>query len=445
MVSPARRCAYSVVRRTFERGAYTDRALEAESRRYGLDGRDAALATRLAYGTVQRRATLDHLISRLAGRSVEALDAATRAALRLGAFELCFLDRSAPHAAVGEAVELAKAGGRGGHRLVNAVLRRVAREGRSQIEALPDDRPEAAALKHSHPEWVARLWWDALGRKHAVALMAAGNQPAETAVRANALLATADQVRARLEAEQVRARPAPGLPEGLVLDGRLDLRASRLFAQGLVMAQSRASMLVSRALGPRPGERVLDLCAAPGAKTTHLAALMSNRGEVVAVELRPARARALAANCRRMGATCVTVRTGDAREDHGSDFDRVLVDAPCSGLGTLRSRPDLRWRARPDALPQLARLQSEVLAAAVRALRPGGVLVYSTCTISPAENELAVDALLAAHPELAADGLQSDYPLWKHPTVAEHLLLLPHRDGTDGFFIARLRKAAAPR
>jgi 16S rRNA (cytosine967-C5)-methyltransferase len=429
------------VRRTFERGAYTDRALEAEARRHGLDSRDAALATRLAYGTVQRRATLDHLIERFAGRPADSLDAATRAALRLGMFELCFLDRAAPHAAVGEAVELSKAGGRGGHRLVNAVLRRTAREGRSELQALPDDRPEGAAIRHSHPEWVARLWWEALGPADAVALMAAGNEPAETALRANLLLATAEEVRARLEAQHVRARPAPRLPEGLVLDGRFDLRGSALFGEGLVMAQSRASMLVSRVLDPQPGERVLDLCAAPGAKATHLAALMGNRGEVVAVELRPARARALAANCRRMAATCVSVRTADAREDHGRDFDRVLVDAPCSGLGTLRSRPDLRWRARPDALPALERLQAQILVAAARALRPGGVLVYSTCTVSPAENERQVAALLASHPELVAEDLHSDYPLWKHPAVADHLLLLPHRDGTDGFFIARLRKA----
>jgi 16S rRNA (cytosine967-C5)-methyltransferase len=332
------------------------------------------------------------------------------AALRLGLFQLHFLDGVPAHAAVDQSVELVGGPARG---LVNAVLRRAARQG---LE-LPDRTAEDAAIAHSHPEWVARMWWDDLGADEARKLMAADNQPAELAVRVDRPVA-------------LSGHGDPHIPEALVLNPPVDVQATPEFAAGKITPQSRASMLVSRVLAPQPGERVLDLCAAPGAKTTHLAALMGNRGTVVAVERNPKRADELRANAERVGASAIEVRVGDARDDHGSDYDRVLVDPPCSGLGTLRGRPDLRWRAKP-----VEELQSEILSAAARALRPGGTIVYSTCTISPRENE---DVVARASGLEAAD-LQADYPLWKHPSVPHHLLLLPHRDRTDGFFIARLR------
>jgi 16S rRNA (cytosine967-C5)-methyltransferase len=431
-----------VVRRVFEDGAWADRALHAEARRLHLDPRERALATRLAYGTVQRRATLDALIAHLSGRPVERLDPPVLAALRLGAFQLAFLDRIPAHAAVGESVELAKSVSPGGAKLVNAVLRRAAREARSWVAALPEDTPAAAALKHSHPEWIAELWWETYDPDTARALMAANNEPAEPSIRANTLRTTRDELRAALP---VPAHPAPGLPEGLVLDGPFDAFGSDLWLQGRLMPQSRAAMAVSRIVAPRPGERVLDLCAAPGGKTTHLAALMGNAGEVVAVERHPGRADALRRTAARMGAEIVSVRTADATEpQEAASYDRVLVDPPCSDLGTLASRPDARWRKRPDHPAELARLQGAILRAGADALRPGGTLVYSTCTISPTENEELVAAFLADRPEFAAEDLQaelraSDGPVWDHPRVPRFLQTLPHRDGTDGFFIARLR------
>ncbi len=432
--TPARRVAHAVLGRTFGDGAYTDRAFTAEAGRAGLEGRERAFAMRLAYGAVQRRDTLDHVVGRLAGRPPQELDPPVLDALRLGVFQLCFLDGVAAHAAVSQSVELIGGPARG---LVNAVLRRAAREAPALVAALPDTTPEEAALRHSHPAWVARLWWEAFGADAARSLMAADNEPAETAVRVNALVATPSEVAAELG-----ARPAEGVPEGLVLGAPIDLAASPAFAAGRVMPQSRASMLVARTLGPRPGERVLDLCAAPGAKATHLAALMEGGGEVVAVERDPGRARQLRETCARMHARSVRVVEGDARDPHGQDFDRVLVDPPCSGLGTLRGRPDLRWRATPEAAEELAALQHQILLAAARAVRPGGTIVYSTCTLNPAENEDVVADALAARGDLVAEDLQSDASLWKHPTVANHLLLMPDRDGTDGFFIARLRRKA---
>jgi 16S rRNA (cytosine967-C5)-methyltransferase len=375
---------------------------------------------RLAYGAVQRRDTLDHVIAELSDRPPEKLDEPVLDALRLGIFQLCFLDGVADHAAVSQSVDLVDGPGRG---LVNAVLRRAAREAPALVAGLPDSTPEEAALKHSHPAWIARLWWDAFGPDGARSLMAADNEPAETAVRVNTLVTQPQQVAQELGTNERGQSPFVQLPEALVLDGPYDVAGSAAFREGRLTPQSRASMLVARTLAPEPGERVLDLCAAPGAKATHLAALMENEGEVVAVEKDPNRASELRDTAARLHAGIVRVVEGDARDDHGEGFDRVLVDPPCSGLGTLRGRPDLRWRTSPERATELAALQKEILAAAERAVRPGGEVVYSTCTLNPAENEDVVS-------------------LWKHDPVAPHLLLRPDRDGTDGFFIARLRRAA---
>ncbi len=438
-MSPARACAYAVVRRVFEDGAYADRALHGEARRYALDPRDRALATRLAYGAVQRRATLDHVIEALAGRPVARLEPAVLAALRLGVLQLAFFDRVPAHAAVGESVELAKAHSRGGAGLVNAVLRRAAREAPAMVAALPDRTPAEAALRHSYPLWIAELWFENLGPDAARALMAAGNEPAETAVRANTLRVSAETLRERLP---VPARIAAGLPESLVLDGPFDAFDSPLWEEGLLMPQSRAATAVARVVAPQPGEAVLDLCAAPGGKTTHLAALMGDAGRVVALERHAGRADALRRTARRMGATSVEVRTGDASEPQESEaYDRVLVDPPCSDLGTLAARPDVRWRKAPGAPAALAVEQAAILDAAAVALKPGGVLVYSTCTISPVENERLIAAFLERSSDFAVDEIPSDLPVWDHLSVPGFMQTLPHRDGTDGFFIARLRRS----
>lgn len=387
-MSPARRVAHRVVVRVHDEAAYADLALHAESR--GLDARDRALAKQLAFGTIQRQGTLDWVTDRYVDRRMEP---GVRAALHLGLYQLLFLDGVGEHAAVSESVELAKPSP--GHRLVNAVLRRVQREG---IELPGDDDPEGAAIAHSHPEWMVRMWWAMLGPGETRALLAADNRPAETAVRVNTLVP--------------REVDLPGRREGdaIVLDRPLDVFGSELFRAGAITPQSRASQQVAVVVEPQPGESVLDLCAAPGAKTTHLAALMADEGRIVAVERHPGRARALRETCERMNATIVEVQERDAREGVDGTFDRVLVDPPCSGLGTLRSHPDLRWRVTPESIDSLVHEQDAILAAARASLAPGGRLVYSTCTISPAEERLRGE--------------------WRTQ-------LLPHRDDTDGFYIAR--------
>jgi 16S rRNA (cytosine967-C5)-methyltransferase len=433
-VSPARACAYAVIRRVFEQGAWADRALHGEARRLALDARDRALAVRLAYGTVQRKAALDHAIATFARRPATELDPPVLAALRLGVFQLAYLDRVPAHAAVSESVELAKADRPRAAGLVNAVLRRAARDAEPLLAALPEATSEQAALRHSHPEWIAELWWDALGPDAARALMAADNEPAEAVVRANTLRTTPEALAGQLPVAGIEA-------EALILDGPFDAFAAPGWEAGLFMPQSRAAMAVARIVGPRPGERVLDLCAAPGGKTTHLAALMGNQGHVTAVEQHPGRADALRQTAARMGATIVEVRTADAQHaQEPAAYDRVLVDPPCSDLGTLASRPDARWRKSGRPL-ELAALQARILTAGAGAVRRGGTLVYSTCTISPAENERVLEDFLAAHADFTADDLSAVHPVWKHLTMPRTLQTLPHRDRTDGFFIARLTRA----
>jgi 16S rRNA (cytosine967-C5)-methyltransferase len=446
-VTIARRVAFEVVRRTFEQDAWADRALRAAAHRRGLDTRDRALAQRLAYGTIQRRGTLDHLIGTLAERPAEQLDAPLLAALRLGLYELLFAAGTPDHAAVDQAVELAKGAGDGrgrGAGLVNAVLRRAVREGADLLAELSDETPAGAAVALSHPRWLAEMWWDELGPEQARELMAADNEPAETALRANELRSDPESMvrelaHAGAAVERPKRPPAP--PESVLVDGPITDAVARRIEAGELVPQSRASAAVVEVLDPQPGERVLDLCAGPGIKTTQIAARMRDEGEIVAVERSPGRAAEMGELCGRLGASCVQVVVADARDDLGGGYDRVLVDPPCSDLGTLASRPDARWRKSPPLIAELAGLQGEILARGAGSLAAGGTLVYSTCTISRAENEDLVRGGLTEPPTgLRADELGSEQAGLASPHDGRFLQTRPDRDGTDGFFIARLRR-----
>jgi 16S rRNA (cytosine967-C5)-methyltransferase len=403
----ARQAAYQVVLRVFEDDAYADRVLRQAAA--GLDKRDRALAQRLAFGTVQRVRTLDHAIETLGKRPVRKVDPPVRAALRLGAYQLGFTD-VATHAAVNETVELVRhARLERAVAFTNAVMRRLSVGLEALLASLGEETPTAAALKHSYPDWVAELWWEELGRDDALALMRVQNEAPERVVRIN-----------RRKSGNVAGRPDSDLPDALHVE-RVDEDA---LAAGLIWPQSRGSQLAGLVVGSRPGERTLDLCAAPGGKATQL------EGDVVAVELHPGRARELEENCRLLGADNVTVVNADATKLPGelTGFDRVLVDAPCSGLGVLAARPDLRWRAQP--LPEL---QLELLRVAKERVRPGGTIVYAVCTINTEENEAIVDAS-----GLKPEPLGDEWPQFRHPRRPEFLLTLPHVHHTSGFFIARL-------
>jgi 16S rRNA (cytosine967-C5)-methyltransferase len=404
IVSPARRAAYEVLLRVFEQGAYADRAFRTAAR--DLDPRERAFAHRLAYGTVQRVRTLDHAIETLGKRPVRKLDPPVRAALRLGAYQLAYAD-TAPHAAANESVELVR-----GARLeravpfTNAVMRRLAAGIGDLLAALPD-----GPLKESFPDWIDDVFVRDLGRDDALALMRTMNEPLETVVRL------------------VRGDPPVGAePTDVPGAYRVDRVDDDAVSAGRIWPQSRGSQLAGLVVGAREGERILDLCAAPGGKTTQL------RGAVTAVEIDPNRASELRSNLTTLGAGNVTVveSDGTALPPDLTGFDRALVDAPCSGLGVLAQRPDLRWRARP--LPEL---QLALLRSAGERVRPGGSVVYSVCTINADENEAIVDAS-----GLRVEPLGVEWPQFAHPRRPEFLLTLPHVHRTSGFFVARLRMTA---
>ena len=395
MKSP-RRVALDVVTRVFEEDAYADRAFRSAAE--GLDARDRAFAMQIAYGTVQRVRTLDHAIETLGRRPVRKLDPPVRASLRIGAYQLAYMDGVPAHAAVDESVELVRrAGLERAVAFTNAVLRRLSEGLPEVLGRLHEETPGAAALMHSYPDWVAETWWRELGPEDARALMRRQNEPPETAVR------TAE---------------GPKVVDAIPPDW---------VESGYAWPQSRGSQLAGAAVGARAGERVLDLCAAPGGKATQLAAAGA---DVVAVEKHPGRARELEENARRLG---VQLRVANvdalALPDDLGEFDRALVDAPCSGLGVLNSRPDLRWRSEP--LPDL---QLALMRAAIERVRPGGTITYSVCTVNRAENEAVVDAL-----GLRIEDLGGAWPEFRHPRRPEFLLTLPHVHGTSGFFLARMR------
>ena len=421
IISPARRAAYEVLLRVFEHDAYADRAFRTAAER--LDERERAFAQRLAYGSVQRVRTLDHAIETLGKRPVRKLDPPVRAALRLGAYQLGYTD-TAPHAAANESVELVR-----GARLeravpfTNAVMRRLAAGIRPLLDSLPD-----GPLKESYPDWIHETFVRVLDADGALALMRAMNEPLETVVRL------------------VSGEPV-GEPTDVPGAYRVERVDDLAVADGRIWPQSRGSQLAALCVSAEDGERVLDLCAAPGGKTGAL------RGDVTAVEIDSHRARELRANLATMGRSDVTVveADGTALPLELDGFDRALVDAPCSGLGVLAQRPDLRWRARgleaspakpatpgpTDAAPKAPRglpeLQLALLRSAAERVRPGGTIVYSVCTLNPDECEAIVDAS-----GLRVVPLGTEWPQFAHPARPEFLLTLPHVHGTSGFFVARL-------
>jgi len=446
----AREAALRALRDVDVKEAYANLALDHHLSGSRLEGRDRGLATELAYGVTRRRATLDYAISQVATRPLEQVDPWIRNILREAVYQILYMDRIPQSAAVDEAVNLAKQYGHAGvAKFVNGVLRNLIRK----LPTLqwPDEQAEpvaALAIKHSYPEWLVAEWASRFGREQAIRLLEAGNEVPPLTVRANSLKANREQVIAALAAEGVKAEPTVHSPQGLIireLTSASWLDRLKAMKQGLITVQDESSMLVAAALDPQPGWTVIDMAAAPGGKSTHLAELMSNQGRVIAIDIHPHKIELIEQNAARVGATIIDGVAMDAREvgDRMPDrADAILCDLPCSGLGTLARRPDARWRKTIADVEALVVIQRAILESAARALKPGGVLVYSTCTIHPLENQEMVERFVAEHPEFAFDDIWAHLPasLDREGQAKGYVQLLPHVHGTDGFFMCRMVK-----
>jgi 16S rRNA (cytosine967-C5)-methyltransferase len=447
MVTPARRIAGEVLMRVAQGGAFANLALDSALRQAGvLDPREVALATELTYGSLRWQLQLDRALSAHSDRALDDLDEPVRVALRLGAFELLHHEKVPARAAVNEAVELAKelkASRASG--FVNAVLRRLS-ETRAPADPPPRDVDpvgHVAALT-SHPRWIVERWMRWLGPAETEQLCAANQQQAPAAIRLARRKATLARVREVLSESGIASHPGRYSPDALILGAgappALDIEGHD---QGLFQAQDEAAQLVSLFAAPGPSARILDACAAPGGKACHLAEL-ADQGFVLAVDLHARKAAAIAETAARLGIANLEARAADATvpipEVPLESFDLVLLDAPCSGLGTLRRHPEAKLRRTPEDVDRLAQIQGRLLAAVQRYVRPGGLLVYALCTLTPEECDEQVQRFLSAFGNFQVDRPPPSFPA--DCLDRNFLRTLPHRTGTDGFFAARLRRTA---
>lgn len=437
----ARDTALRVLNAVSSASAWADASLKAQLQRDGLSGADAALATRIVYGVLQNCALLDFYLGAYCSQKVGHLQPPLTEILRIGAYQILFLDKVPDRAAVNESVELAKKNGRGAASgLVNAVLRKISLN-KGQLPPIPArDEVQYLSIRYSHPKWLVKRLMTLLGREEAEALLVADNGVAPLTVQVNPLKTTAKDLIAQLTAAGVTVSVHPWVPDCLELSDSGDLTALEAFRSGAFFVQDPAAKLVSLITAPQKGQRVIDVCAAPGGKSFGAAVAMGDEGEIFACDLHEKKLGRIEDGAARLGLSSIQTFAADGtvfRPDWGNSADVVLVDAPCSGLGIIRKKPDVRYKS-PDDLFTLTVAQSAILENAARYVKPGGTLIYSTCTILPEENGQVVDGFLAGHSEFSRETFVLPAPVGEQPG---ELTLWPHHHGTDGFYICRLHRS----
>ena len=438
----ARETALRVLTSCRTSGAWADAALKAQLGRDGLSGSEAALCSRIVYGVTQNRLLLDFYLAAYCSQKPDHLQPPLLDILRIGAYQILFLDKVPHSAAVNTSVELAKTAGRGqAAGLVNAVLRKIA-QNKDCLPPIPEwEEAQYLSIRYSHPKWLVKRLLDILGREETERFLAAGNSQPPTAAQVNPLRGSMAELREALEAEGVGAEAHPWLPDCLLLSDTGALERLRPFREGRFYIQDPAARLAVMAMDVKPGDRVLDVCAAPGGKSFAAAIAMRDLGHVLACDLHEKKLKRIRDGAARLGLACLETAAADGRSrrsDWVERFDAVLVDAPCSGLGIIRKKPDIRYK-KADDLFALPVVQHDILDNASAYVRPGGVLVYSTCTVLPEENDQTADAFLAEHPDFSRE--RFDLPsLGRAPG---EITLWPQRHGTDGFYICRMRRNTA--
>jgi len=446
--SSVRQLASEILFKVESQKAYADLLLDHALRTSPLNAPDRALLTELTYGTLRWRGRIDARLRQQLKHPLSDTDGFVRNLLRVTIYQLLFLDKIPDYAAVNEAVELAKRqrGGKKTGGFVNGVLRNLLRRGQDR-EATNENNNSIAALavEYSHPEWLVSRWLEEYGQCEAGALMLANNQRAPLVLRVNRRKCAREELIAQLLAEGFTAAPTSWSPDGIMLESSGAVENLPGFAYGLFQVQGESSQLLVNLLAPSPGDRILDACAAPGGKTTHIAEFMNDSGELIALDKSSQGVEHIRENIVRLKFASITIARADTTKQFpgalSAPYDRILVDAPCSGLGTLRSHPEIKWQRRESDIQRLSELQMQILENVARYLKPGGVLVYSTCTLTREENDSIVENFLARHKQFELEDAAGYLPnTAKHMVRDRYFQALPQRDNTDGFFAARLRK-----
>lgn len=424
MADRIRYLAYSVLERQAAQGSYSNLALDHVIRREGLSGVDRGFLTALVYGTIEKQHTIDYYLTQLSERPFAGLYGSVKTILRMGAYQVLFLDRVPDHAACDESVELTKRVARHAAPFVNGVLRSLVRQKQALPMPDPADRDLYLSVKYSAPTWLCGMWRTQYGDAEAEQILAAMSEPSAITLRTNTLRITREELLAELGAAGIEAVPAPNA-WGILLPAKCPVSELSALTEGKAYVMDLASQMVTDALDARPGELVADVCACPGGKSFSMAMCMENKGTIESFDLHRSKLSLIESGAERLGITCITVAERDgskpdpARKER---YDRVLCDVPCSGLGVLAKKPDLRHKGETEIV-RLPQVQGRILAESAALVKKGGVLVYSTCTLHKLENEEAVRAFLATH---------TDYAL------VEERTFFPHTDGTDGFYFAKM-------
>jgi 16S rRNA (cytosine967-C5)-methyltransferase len=439
-----RQLAFIALKDIYRQGAYTDIALDRVLRTATLNNADRGLLTELVYGCVRRSRSLDALIDQLGKKKAHQQPPELRTILQIGLYQLRYQQRIPASAAVNTTVELAKENGfKGLTGVVNGMLRQYTRlaESTTELLQLPQEPIQRLGILHSFPDWIIQMWVEQLGIEETEQLGQWLNQPPTIDLRINPRQTSIEEVEAAMTTAGVEVQRVPHLPQALrIIGGAGAIGQLPGFDQGWWTVQDSSAQLVSHLLDPQIGDVVIDACAAPGGKTTHIAELMQDQGQIFACDKTASRLKKLKQNAQRLQLKSIQIYTGDSRSypQFTNSANCVLLDAPCSGLGTLHRHPDIRWRSTPENITELATLQSELLEQAATWVKPGGTLVYATCTLHPQENEKVIQSFLMHHSCWQIEPPLNS-PLAALATSEGWIKVWPHRYQMDGFFMVKLK------
>ncbi|MDF2524302.1 MAG: rRNA ((967)-C(5))-methyltransferase [Clostridiales bacterium] len=442
-----REVALKIIYDINEKGAYSNISINKNIEGQELRELDKAFITELVYGTIKWKLSIDYIIQQFSNIKLKKLSPWILNVLRLGVYQLLYTDRIPPSAACNESVGLAKKYGHSASSgFVNAILRNITRN-KEKIK-FPDKDNETLrylSIKYSHPEWMVKAWLDRFGPEFAESLLESNNQVPEFSLRVNTLKVSKDKLLEYFNEIGIEAETGRHIPEAIIVRNPSSISKLDAFKNGWFQVQDESSMLVARVLDPKPGELVIDVCSAPGGKSTHIAQLMENKGRVISRDIHEHKIRLIEDSLKRLGIKSVETEVYDATElddNYIEKADKVLVDAPCTGLGIIRRKPDIKWSRNLDDKREITELQTKIINISSRYVKPGGVLVYSTCTIEPEENEELVSRFIEQNRDFELIGFEELVPdtLTKTSAKDGHMQLYPNIDHIDGFFIAKMRK-----